>query len=286
MTLVESVEAHYFYATKAACIGSKLLFSRTTADSGNEPWISDGTVAGTKLLKDIHPGPTGSRRGGDAEMASIGGVAVFQADDNDAKKPTIWVTDGTPAGTRKLGAHGATVDGSWYALGTVGRRLYLGKYSAPEVVWTDGTTTGVIALGGKPWPAANSWWMTSGSRLFGFGYSPATSNEPWMLDDPDALLPPAALPDGGQGGEPGGGPAVDGGAGDIGGTGAAAGGGGGDDRDGGGEDPTASAPAEGESGGCAVHASGTRVARSFGSFGSLVAVALAVARRRRRAGGI
>ena len=32
------------------------MFPCTTTTNGLEPWISDGTVAGTKLLKDLVPG--------------------------------------------------------------------------------------------------------------------------------------------------------------------------------------------------------------------------------------
>ena len=272
VTLVESAEKPY-HLTSAACIGNKLLFSRTTPDAGLEPWISDGTASGTKLLKDILPGPTGSRTGGDLAMASINGVAVFQADDVDPARPTIWATDGTPGGTRKLGAHGTTA-GRWFATGIIGRRLYLGKSGASEILWTDGATTSVIPLGGKPWPAPNARWMTSGSRLFGFGSSPATGNEPWMLDDPDALLPaptpPAPTPDGGPGDDPGRVSGADAGA-----TGSSGGSRGGD--------PEADAADSGESGGCAVRARRSPVTERFAALAGAVAMVLAVARRRRRA---
>src|SRR5262245_34468677 len=40
--------------------GSLIFFDLATADSGNELWVSDGTVAGTKMVKDINPGPKSS----------------------------------------------------------------------------------------------------------------------------------------------------------------------------------------------------------------------------------
>ena len=31
------------------------LYFNANSDAGKEPWVSDGTVAGTKLLKDVYP---------------------------------------------------------------------------------------------------------------------------------------------------------------------------------------------------------------------------------------
>src|SRR4051812_27475189 len=41
-------------------VNGKLLFSAVDPDAGLELFISDGTPGGTKLLKDINPGPSSS----------------------------------------------------------------------------------------------------------------------------------------------------------------------------------------------------------------------------------
>lgn len=68
---------------------------------GLELWRSDGTDAGTFLLKDITPGP-GSAAGYAANhldrFASIDGKLVFTA---EAEDPRVWISDGTPAGTKQ-----------------------------------------------------------------------------------------------------------------------------------------------------------------------------------------
>src|SRR5262245_25888263 len=40
--------------------GDQLYFSRETAAEGEELWTSDGTPEGTRLLKDVRPGPVDS----------------------------------------------------------------------------------------------------------------------------------------------------------------------------------------------------------------------------------
>lgn len=76
-------------------LGDRVLFAARDP-LRTEPWISDGTDAGTQVLKDIHP--TGSSN--PAYFTAIGTRHVwFQADDG-AHGIELWVTDGTSAGTR------------------------------------------------------------------------------------------------------------------------------------------------------------------------------------------
>ena len=73
---------------------------------GLEVWITDGTSAGTQLLKDIWPNAGWSNPGGQSgvvhEFVSMGdGRVIFNADDgSNGLEP--WITDGTPAGTVRL----------------------------------------------------------------------------------------------------------------------------------------------------------------------------------------
>jgi ELWxxDGT repeat protein len=64
---------------------------------GRELWKTDGTAAGTQLVKDINPGV---REGieYDAKLVNFGGVIYFRANDG-ASGVELWRSDGTEAGT-------------------------------------------------------------------------------------------------------------------------------------------------------------------------------------------
>jgi len=74
-------------------LGTDVIF---TADGGNgfELWKTNGTAAGTVLVKDIHP----AGDGGPAYLTHAGGVLYFVADDGVHGRE-LWKTDGTPGGT-------------------------------------------------------------------------------------------------------------------------------------------------------------------------------------------
>ena len=83
----------YFLSLTAADGG--LVFRSFDSAHGFELWRSDGTEAGTTLLKDIRPGPfDGSVFG----FTAVNGVVFFTANDGiHFAEP--WKTDGTEAGT-------------------------------------------------------------------------------------------------------------------------------------------------------------------------------------------
>jgi ELWxxDGT repeat protein len=76
-----------------------LVFSASDAAHGTEPWRSDGTAAGTTLLKDINPGATSGLTGyGEHQFRKIGSLLYFAANDG-VHGSELWQTDGTTAGT-------------------------------------------------------------------------------------------------------------------------------------------------------------------------------------------
>jgi ELWxxDGT repeat protein len=71
-------------------------FPIQTAAAGAELWRTDGTVAGTYLLKDILPGVNGSNP---TDFRTVNGTTYFYANDGtNGLEP--WKTDGTAAGTQ------------------------------------------------------------------------------------------------------------------------------------------------------------------------------------------
>ncbi len=79
-------------------LGNKVLFQGESPGEGIEPWVTDGTAGGTRLLVDVLPG---FRSGGFKEPVKLGRIVLFSAADGAMGK-TLWVTDGTPPGTRRL----------------------------------------------------------------------------------------------------------------------------------------------------------------------------------------
>ena len=76
-------------------IGGTLYFAGSTDAAGVELWKSDGTEAGTVIVKDIRPGVSGSRP---TEFTELAGKLVFVANDG-VHGSEIWISDGTEAGT-------------------------------------------------------------------------------------------------------------------------------------------------------------------------------------------
>ena len=71
------------------------LFSATDGSRGRELWRSDGTAAGTFLVKDINSGAGESKP---YHFTQVGGTVFFVADDG-SRGVELWRSDGTAAGT-------------------------------------------------------------------------------------------------------------------------------------------------------------------------------------------
>ena len=84
------------YPGMTASIGDLLLFPADDGVHGTELWKSDGSAAGTVLLKDGYPGPASSSP---RELTSVGHIVFFCALDADHGSE-LWSSDGSPGGTR------------------------------------------------------------------------------------------------------------------------------------------------------------------------------------------
>ncbi|MCB0335194.1 MAG: hypothetical protein KDD62_02780 [Bdellovibrionales bacterium] len=76
-------------------LAGNMYFYAPTPSAGSELWVSDGTVAGTKMLKDINPGTNSSSI---TSFQEVAGLVYFKADDG-VHGDELWRTDGTTAGT-------------------------------------------------------------------------------------------------------------------------------------------------------------------------------------------
>ena len=78
--------------------GPRLWFRADNGTSGIELFVSDGTAAGTSLVRDINPGTSSSFPN---YMEKLGNRVIFSANDGTTGTE-LWSTDGTTAGTVQL----------------------------------------------------------------------------------------------------------------------------------------------------------------------------------------
>ncbi len=79
-----------------------VYFSTQSSDTGFELWRSDGTQAGTYLIKDIMPGNSSSSP---RNFTIVGNSVFFSAADitiNGIARESLWKTNGTEAGTVRV----------------------------------------------------------------------------------------------------------------------------------------------------------------------------------------
>ena len=117
------------------------------SELGVEPWVSDGTAEGTRLLVDLAPGPESSFPHDLVRFR--GGVAFFASSSESPESPggeSLWLSDGTVSGTRRISD--LVIEGapSWASWATVaGDRLFFvasGAATGPELWVSDGTAAG------------------------------------------------------------------------------------------------------------------------------------------------
>jgi trimeric autotransporter adhesin len=131
----------------AAGNNGTLFFTATNAN-GLELWKSDGTVAGTTMVKDIYPGPGSSTPEG---LIKVGNLMFFIAN-NGVNGKEVWKSDGTEAGTvmvKDINPGSASSMGSPYSLMTVnGMVLFIANTpSTGQELWkSDGTEAGTVMV--------------------------------------------------------------------------------------------------------------------------------------------
>lgn len=76
--------------------GYKAYFAADDGTHGEELWVTDGTAAGTKMVKDIFPGATGSNI---TWITRFNDKVVFAATDSEDTGNEVWISDGTEDGT-------------------------------------------------------------------------------------------------------------------------------------------------------------------------------------------
>src|SRR5438270_3421387 len=110
---------HDLSDTMLVRLHGQVLFVAHDPATGNELWRTDGSAAGTVMVKDIVPGPIGSDPSGLVDNSSL---AFFVTSDATAGL-RLWKSDGTAEGTvpvAPLGPAGEQV----LAEQTAGKNVY------------------------------------------------------------------------------------------------------------------------------------------------------------------
>jgi ELWxxDGT repeat protein len=170
----------------ATALGDRVFFSANDSVHGYEPWISDGTPAGTRMFRDIFPGQEDSNVGG---YAVIGSIAFFTAN-TPATGYELWKTDGTDAGTQLVRDIRPGKDSSAPASFTIaGNRLFFSASDGKLVtMWvTDGTDAGTHEVKPtQPRPAVAGFPAFIDGLLYFAGNRPLEGVELWKSDGTDA----------------------------------------------------------------------------------------------------
>lgn len=165
--------------------GGVLYFIGAALDSGRELWKTDGTAAGTVLVKEFAPGTADGyptyRFPAFSRVAPMSGSAraVFVGPDG-----RLWTTDGTAGGTVQIGDY---VVSTAYTMLEFGGKVYVaGKPNASAstvgLVETDGTAAGtrMLSEGAFSFPSSLT---ASGSRFYFYANDVAgTQTELWTSD--------------------------------------------------------------------------------------------------------
>lgn len=170
-------------------LGSSVLFAANDGLAGRELWITDGAAAGTRLLLDINPlsaGPGGDPQplGSDPGPFVLLGTRAFFAADDGVSGRELWSTDGTTAGTVRVGDLRPGAAGSNPRdLVTAGTRLFfLADGGMSDALWSidpAGKAARVRLLGAGRRAAKL---MAVGARLFFVVDNAATGPELWTSD--------------------------------------------------------------------------------------------------------
>lgn len=172
-----------FGDARMVVVGGKLVFIGKDAAEGYELWSSDGTAAGTGMLKALSPG-AGSSQIRHLLANASGTFAVFLVED-DAGVRSVWVTDGTTVGTQQLQATQSIATNqdsvpAWTA--RFGDDIVYARVGAQgaELVRTDGATTQVLGTPGISIDLSHA--TLYNGELYFTARSAASGEEVWRTD--------------------------------------------------------------------------------------------------------
>ncbi len=169
---------------QGAALGDRAIFLAKTAATGTEPWVTDGTSAGTFMLADTTPGSRSALWWSDA-MVAAGNAYLLLQSEKDAGVH-LWVTDGTVQGTRDLsGLFGIGTPDDGKFLGALGDSVVvaLKAKGGDGSVWlTNGQPQGTRRLMECNGNASDAMGVSLCDGVLMAISTPSTGRELWMTD--------------------------------------------------------------------------------------------------------
>lgn len=127
-------------------LSQKVIFTATSPAYGQELWVTNGSLAGTSMLKDINPGTAGSYL---INLKTYLFKHYFSAN-NGVNGQELWVTDGSSANTMMVkDINPGSGDANPSVLIPYNSRLYFAANNAisgGELWSTDGTEAGTMLV--------------------------------------------------------------------------------------------------------------------------------------------
>lgn len=174
-------------------LGNQLIFNADDGIHGREPWITNGTSAGTHMLKDLWPGSNSGaydyRTFLAARWVESNGLLYFPGNGLVNGNPSygLFVTDGTDAGTLMLAP---VLPQAMAALG--GSVLFL---NGSDLYRTNGTTAGTVKVKGfgGDYRTVGSAMQLDGLVYFELEHGTTWVYEWWQSDGTTAGTVPAII---------------------------------------------------------------------------------------------
>jgi ELWxxDGT repeat protein len=182
-----------FYPYKSPTVGGVTYFGAADGTHGYELWRTDGTRAGTRLVKDINPGPANSLFSTVNINPVVSGATLFFAAITNEKGAELWKSDGTEAGTVLVKDIYPGISSSFprniTPLGSGVVFMATTELEGTELWYSDGTPNGTILLrdinpgvnSGLSAPASGKGLVQLGNLVL-FAATDSNGTELWRTD--------------------------------------------------------------------------------------------------------
>ncbi|HYC91524.1 MAG TPA: ELWxxDGT repeat protein [Thermoanaerobaculia bacterium] len=173
-----------------AVLGDRVVFAANDGVRGRELWISDGTAAGTRLLRDLVPGPAGRWDQDSLDLIAFGNRVFFTAAEAEHGLE-LWSTDGTESGTALFADLEPGKESSApYRFSVAGGKLFFAagiSLSGSRLWVVDALANGArVVSSSSGQPVAMAGGQEAGGTFYFAGSTSLHGTEPWVSDGTDA----------------------------------------------------------------------------------------------------